>query len=288
MSIYSATDSSYAFYPPEPGKPNPNEPCGPSPRSRVAQAAQKGKTCSYYALQILRNENRIGKCPSESQMRKRQIEMTISKHRKAITTIDETWKYPIAFAKELTEALSNRCTRSDAQEFLSGPAQTIAPEYRQMCCATLQSFCEQEKYDDFFTYTNETYLKAKMVAHEELFRELWIPKKTIESSIPKILDKTWDELGMTEKEWHEGNIAFLSSYAAYGCKLSPWHPEQPIETLIEQLHLHGPHLINGKFGQVYYEDAPFELAQKIEERSIFGWKPSAKRRMKILPPFMRL
>jgi hypothetical protein len=63
-----------------------------------------------------------------------------------------------------------------------------------------------------------------------------------------------------------------------GAKKSTWHPEQPIDNLMEQLKLHGPLLAAGKFGQLFYEDPSFETNDKIEGRPIFGWKPNAKRR----------
>lgn len=41
-------------------------------------------------------------------------------------------------------------------------------------------------------------------------------------------------------------------YQAYGCKRSTWHPKQPIEMLMEQLELNGPHLVAGLFGKHCY------------------------------------
>lgn len=87
--------SSIVFCPPLPGKPDPNQTFDPSSgeiRSRVKQSAQKGNSCGYNALQLLRDERRIGKFPSASQIEERKIEKAHSLHRKRKIKIDAELK----------------------------------------------------------------------------------------------------------------------------------------------------------------------------------------------------
>lgn len=76
MSIIS---NDFVFTPPFPGKPNPNEPYSQD-RSRVVYNGQKGQTCFYYACQLLRDNRRIGKHPTEEFQEERRIEKVFSEH----------------------------------------------------------------------------------------------------------------------------------------------------------------------------------------------------------------
>lgn len=280
MAIPSKVENSFFCIPP-PGKPDPTKPWDPSSkeeRPRVIQKEQKGETCTYYALQILRNEKRIGKHPLDSQIEAREIEGKISSHRKDISKIDETLRAQRVFADQLTEALSGRCTREDAEQFLKKQSARLDPAHRDRAKAYLESFCKQQIHNDFSTYANALYSQARNALEDLFFKAFNISDREIQQSIPKILQKSWQELNPSEKEWHRANMVFMTSNKLYGCKPSPWHPEQPFETLIEQLKSHGPHVLTGKFGQMYYEEKPFRLEQTIEGRPVFGWKPTFKRK----------
>ncbi|HSW85900.1 MAG TPA: hypothetical protein VLG49_00210 [Rhabdochlamydiaceae bacterium] len=282
MAAVSKVDSKCVFCAPLPGKPDPNKPWDPSSketRPRVVQPGQKGDASWHYALQILRDEHRIGKHPTESQMKERDIEIKISNYRKIIKKIYETFQVRIEFAQEVF-GNSGSCTKKKAREFsiVLANAPELDQKFKDICCATLKAFCEQEKYDDFSTYANEEFYQALMPVHEQLFKEFNVSSEEVQKGIPKGLNKTWEELSVTEKETQAQSVAFAVSYKAYNCKRSPWHPKQPIEALEKQLELHGRHLVLGKFGQLYYEaeDPPSELG-KIKGRPVFGWKPNAKR-----------
>ena len=279
MTSISSKQPSFTFCPPLPGKPNPNEVYDSSLggiRSRVVQLAQKGDTCGYYALQILRNERKIGKFPIDSQIEERKKEKRVSDHRKNMTKIDDTLKFRIDFSKQVTQALGGTCSRKDAQKFLDKYASSISIEHREKCQIALQDFCNQTEFDAFSTFSENHYRQAKIDADTQFIKE-FVDEEFIKTSVPKMFKKTWDQMSLSEKEAHVNNLTFLISFQMYGAKKSSWHPEQPIDSLIEQLKLHGPHLVRGTIGQFYYEDAPFELKEKREGKTIFGWKPNAKR-----------
>lgn len=62
----------------------------------------------------------------------------------------------------------------------------------------------------------------------------------------------------------------------YRAKRSPWHPNDSITNLIQQLKNNGPHLVTGDLGKTYYETDP-TLRGEILGRPVFGWAPNAAR-----------
>lgn len=278
--MHSTLDPSSVFCPPLPGKPNTKQAYDSSSgqiRGRIVQSAQKGETCGYYALQILRNEKKIGKHPLPSQIKERGIEQIISAHRKAVTHIYNTLYFRIIFSEKLSDSLSKACTIDKAREILSTFSQhTLEP--KEQCLAALQAFCSQNKYVDFPTFAKNTYEQALIDAHKQYFRVMNISLEIVQNTYPKLSNKNWKETSLIEKRSHMQALVFTDSYRKYGCKRSSWHPDQPIQKLIEQLHLHGPHLIVGKFGRLYYEDSPTELNMKLKNRSILGWRPPYNKR----------
>jgi hypothetical protein len=270
--------NSFVFCPPLPGKPDPHQPWDPSlkeKRPRVALAPQKGHICTYYAIKILRDEQVIGKYPSASQRRQREIEMKISRHRKVFTKVDGIWEFNVELAKLMTRTQSSY-TRRDARLFLEEGAKEL-PCYREECCTVLRSFCEQEKYDDFVTYTEEKRVDVLADIGKTLLGELGFSYEKLQQSIQKMSDKNRERMSVLEKLWLEENTVFIASYRALGLQHSSWHPLRPIEALIEQLRLRGPHLVSGTLGRPYYQDPPFELPARMEGRPVFGWKENAQR-----------
>lgn len=269
---------------PLPGKPNPNEAYDPSSgkkRSRVVQKQQKGDTCGYYALQILRDEKKIGKCCSDTHLLERKIETTISAHRKMMTHITTEIQSQLDFAKNVTSDFGFACIKVDAQAILNDQRDNMPIEKRDLFCAALKDFCEQTEFGDLLSFTEDRYLQARRNADNFLLKEFNIPEEFVALSyraIGKMTDRPWEELTLIEADRIKSGCAFLASAQKYGARKSSWHPAQSIQKLIEQLQLHGPHLIKGNVGRAYYEDDPFELRQKIQGRSVFGWKPGAKRR----------
>ena len=271
-------NSQFVFCPPPPGKPNPNEPPNPAKtRSRVVQAPQKGHTCLYYALQILRNEKRIGKCALESQTEEREREKALSAHRKQISKIDETSQPLIAFAKETEDFFGQKCNRSLAQDLLNRRAVATQDEHLQRCAEALKAFCAQDACDDFVAYTENERFRASHAVHKQFFKERKASLKSLIKGIcEKALNKNWKELNILEKSCLADYLIYSYSMQTYGLKKSAWHPELPIEDLIKHLHLYGPHVMRGRFGQAYYEDDPEEFKQ-IEARTVFRWPSAAEK-----------
>jgi hypothetical protein len=277
--MVSVVSSKSVFRFPEPGKPDPHwDPTSNMPRRRVVDHGQKASTCSYYAMQLLRNNRRIGKHPPEHLNEQRKMEEALSQNRKQMTKTDHDLLWRISFACQLTRSLSNSCTREKAQAILKDPS-SIGKEHQAKCCAALKEFCEQDKYDEFVVFAKETYFRALMEVEGKLLRGTFkLTRDDIANSVPEKVGKVWAKMTTEEKHGHVRDLVFHHSYRAYGCKESPWHPELPLEMLIKEIELFGPHLIQGYFGQCYYQDDPKPLKDKIEGRTVFAWKPDSKRK----------
>lgn len=262
---------------PAPGKPNPREPYSLN-RSRVKQKKQEGPACVYYALQILRNEQKIGKYPSLLQQDKRKDEKTFSTHRKQMTAIHSKYEIIFDFAKQLTKIFSGKCRRDDAKQYLYESEKRLSPRFREMFCEQLNAYCEQNQVDDFLTFTKENYSKDLIDIHTKTMIHHGISVKDLQETYERRPDKLWKNASIIEKENHAGQAIQILQCIAYDTQNSQWHPEQPIEKLIEQIRLCGPHYVTGYLGKLYYVDSPFPLKNKIEDRPVFGWKPNAQRK----------
>lgn len=281
--ILSNIHPNFVFCPPPPGKPNPHEPSSQGNRSRVRQNEQKGANCTFYALQILRNEKRIGKHPTHFQLKDRQYEKLFSEHRKQLTQIKITLQPWVDFSQELTTKLERSCTKEDAKGFLSYTINQMKPEYQEVARASLQAFCNQEIHSEFSIFAQAEFNQALFKANDQLNEQLSESMQTsnllkYKESYEKKYQKSWETSTLFEKVLYQDSLIFIVQRYFYRIQISPWHPEQPIECLIQEMQLHGPHLVRGHIGQLYYEEPPFQLNNCIEERPIFGWKSNAKRK----------
>ncbi len=282
MAANSIVFSHGVFCPPLPGKPGPYAADGAS-RLRIPQSVQKGETCIYYALQILRNERKIGKYSSrklpESRFIERLDEKAISKYRKSKTKADYKFGPLFSFEKAIkTELDSGSFSREQAACFLrdKDKIDNIVPKHRQKVCDALTSFCAQNVHHDFSTYLYDQQNQALEKANQQFFEhfDLFPRDCYAEEELGK---KPWKDLSQSELSGAVYQTVFYLMRSAYGCVQSSWHPEQGIEHLIEQLKAHGPHFMGGQIGRSYYEDAPSVLPQSIEGRPILYWKVNAKR-----------
>lgn len=269
----------FVFCPPPPGKPDPKLPFDPNSekaRERIAQSAQKGYTCVYYALNMIRR--RIGKFPCESQKQPRQLEILISERRKSETASSEKHQWKVDFAKQLAETIpSGIYNKNQAEQLIKNPGK-IPLLLQEKCCEVLQSFCKQGSTDNFLTFVQDKESQDYIRTNELFFKKINVnPEEMYNKRYKGMLNKSYENLTLTDKNWALNAIAHKICYVLYGLKISPWNPDQPIERLIEQLTLYGPHVVLGYIGQEYYQEKPFELAEKVAGKAIYGWKPNTPR-----------
>lgn len=262
--------SNYVFCCPPPGKPGPQG-------TRIERASQKFSDCGYRALQILRDDQKIGKNFTDAQREERQVEVIISNHKKSRHKIDSTLKEHVFFAESLTQQLRGMCSTID-REFafrLLGDMdnQEMPAEKNAIAKEALKSYCSQNGYNDFLKFTKDSYSLAMIKIHENLLTALGFQTDELNCNLPIC----WKDLTIFQKRCYLGAWATKKSALAYGCQQSSWNPGQPIESLVNTLKDHGPHMVTGKLGQAYYKKNPTLSKNKIEGRHLYFWPPNSEK-----------
>ncbi|MES2344857.1 MAG: hypothetical protein V4494_02825 [Chlamydiota bacterium] len=272
----SSVNLNYAFCAPEPGKPNPYEPKVPGQmRSRVVFKGQKGPTCGFYAMQILRNENKIGKYPSLAQEQESKIEKMLSCHRKEITAFDQKWKFTIDFAEGLSDNYSGK-EKMIAKQFLIN----VAKKGNKDNSVDLNTLIQLENfikspYEKFSDVVQIAKFEERQLIYNSLLTQVGVTFENIDEYARNFFERDWNELENNEKLVLLNNLVSKYAVEHYQLKASQRHPSDSVIKLIEQIQLHGSHLVKGFFGKINYEEKPFELDQKVEGRPGFGWKIGA-------------
>ena len=183
---------------PLPGKPDPQLPPSDKPRSRVKQSRQKGDTCWYYALQILRNEMKIGKNPLPHQLEKRKIEVMISNYRKSLTKICDELNFNIKIARQILSQTKKKCTIDVAKLIIKKISKEDAakPDSKNILKA-LSEFTSQKKFDDLEIYARNRYEESHLDIDVLFLKEISIPVKEVLDFFVKFFQR---ELSLTEKK----------------------------------------------------------------------------------------
>lgn len=265
-SFFYSNDN-YCFCPPPPGKPNFKNPQAKD-RSRVILQPQKENFCSYYALRILSNE-KIASNSSESDSFQK-FKKESSDYRRTLVQIRERFLFNCHFAEGIALKLDSQIvTRVMIEEFRESRINEINQVYRRQGQTAIEIFCAQDQCDDFVQFVNDVYYQAVVDAQEKFLLNAGFSQEDVKQCT-KTLDLKSSHLALD-------TIIFRLHYRNFGARKSAWHPNQPIEKLIRQLKLYGPHYVQGYFGQAYYKTPPAELPLKIEGRTIFGWDVEAQK-----------
>lgn len=254
FSVLTSSDSRILYHIP-PTKPDPALPCTPEnffTRKQVPRPEQKGPTCWYYALAILRP--RIGKLPSAEFREARRIEAAISTLRKKCSaqaeeksslyvffSVPELTCHEMlqlsesthslvfsrlhAFCKKHAKSLSNSCSKKTVKTFL---AELKQKEFRK-------------NIHDLLADVGISFQDIPMLCHA-----------------PKSCDI------------HKASMAILPLYLLR-MYVSLWRPEQDAFCLIRALNQCGPMIVQGALGRVYYKTKPFVLGE-IAGHSIQAFK----------------
>ncbi|MCE5318159.1 MAG: hypothetical protein LLG04_12470 [Parachlamydia sp.] len=253
------------FCPPPPGKPNPKQPYDPNkPRERVPQAAQKGATCWYYAMNFLRP--RCGKSSPNHPMR--AAEVKISAIRKMHTKLDEKFD----LQSQVVRTLARMCNVSN---FNKEQVQQLIDSIRApKCLELLQEFCAQKDVEDLFKFVQISYLKGRVGIIEPLVVALSGKNLQQWYTETKPYPKPWKDLDVREGLWFCDWMLRITLNIQLGFVGSTWHPGQSLNELFQELKKHGPLMFYGRHGQGFYLNPSFELTTAIAGRTIFGWKPN--------------
>ena len=277
---------------PPPGKPKPSESWpsldGQDPRSRIPQAPQKEGTCWYYAMNGIsrrcrtiiselstqvsellagqRDREAIG-FTSVSSSRDRDetpaTTGTLGVQQDAVKSAETRFLAGYLAEYRKTEKRISRyrkkITKADRElsmvkSALASSKPELAVRENPQMALIMKSFYKQNEYDDLLSFATERHLQKREDARAELLVEFHVRKGVA-----------------TDQDL----MLFIA--AQYGLLQSAWHPMHPITSLMEQLNLHGPHVVFGRFGSPFYKDKPIQLSEQLEGRPVFCWPPGAER-----------
>lgn len=281
-----AARKSFVFCPPPFGKPNPQQSLDPNfivPRKRVTQKAQKGETCWYYAMSLI--AQRIGKNPLPNQKEERKYELSVSSRRKAHTALDDLF-WLQSFAQKLaTNHGVKWVTKTMARNLLNknlGPCELRDTKVKWG--PFLEAFCQQKKYENLITYvvtlTNQACYEIDLKFLQESRVGITL-QEYYEHQLQPLLDKSWSQLTVFEMKKYTQVLATHFSFIVRGLNLSYWHPSQEIDALIQELWLHGPHLIQADLGKSFYSDGPTLLRERVQNMKVYAWPAGARRLEKL-------
>jgi hypothetical protein len=294
MSIIQSSASQILYALPS-GKPNSAIECTKEnvlSRPRVFQPAQKGPTCWYYALNMIRV--RIGKHPSEDYRADREIEIILSQRRKLITATRDEQSDDQAIVSQLIEDHSythlKLWTIEGAQKSLPRLKELSRikdPEAKAEAIkvlSVLKDFSQQDEISNLRDYINFSHAETLNKINQMFLTKLgktpesyFEEDQRIDSESWLAEMRRWEDVKGQEKRTLLENYIFRSSYEGYRLKVSKWHPEEGPERLVQVLKENGPMYAKGQVGFMYYETPP-KVVNKIASTSIFGWQKGAARK----------
>ncbi len=283
----SAVSNSYVCVLPI-GKPDPRQPRpeGKDTRRLAVQLPQKGNTCWYYGLKIIREQ--FGKAPHPSFSEERRLEQLASERRKGQTRLDLKYQDDLSVANQLAEdphyMAKKINTLMGARKYLpqfQALQQSPSPQVREessLLINLLTPFCRQNQWEDLHAYLREDYFIRRNENNSRFLEALkFSPSERYQADYPD--KKPWGLLTVLEKAPYLDSLAFRASYEmCYHLCEAKWHPSQPISELISSLESHGPHYMKGMHGKSFYIDEPKPMKEKIQGRTVFYWPKGSERK----------
>lgn len=121
------------------------------------------------------------------------------------------------------------------------------------------------------TNSQELILNEFINIHMSLLNELGFPVELIDELTNHIKNK--------HRKMHAiYHIACHYLAGTYHLKKTEWTPFMEVDSLIKELTLNGPLVVEGRFGMRCYDDKPSKNKELLKgQRLTFGWRPGAKR-----------
>ncbi len=276
-----AVEKKFVFCPPPLGKPDPSKTIDPNflqPRPRVNQKPQKGPTCTYYAMMSI--APRIGKKPLPFHEEERIAERLVSARRKCHLNLNYVYNLRY-FADKISTLLKVDKITKEVIRANFAIVLTIK-NVTGLDGKALNDFMESKLKIDFLEYVHALYYKASIQIESKFLTKIICPQileQYYVENFQQIFKKQWSEVQLYEEQSVLQALADEVSFKIRQLQASFWHPSQEIDQLISELWLHGPHMIGGYFGKVYYIDEPILLKDRIQNRKIYAWPVGAKRKV---------
>ncbi|MGK0183585.1 MAG: hypothetical protein ACI9YB_002902 [Halioglobus sp.] len=273
------------------GKPNPNEAYSEvDVRTRVLQAAQKGNTCWYYALNMIRE--RFGKDVPQEFQAQRDFESKASLRRKLQTRFSQKHESENQLARQLQEDphyerfnIKQKEQASiflaDMQRIIQGVDSEAAQRELKMVITLLTPFCSQGTHSTLDSFLQNKHMEDRNRWNTKFLLSTGMdPASFYEKMTPKysFYMKPWDEYSEVEKAPFLDNFSSLRSIEGYGLKESSWHPSREVDDLIEQIRESGPHKVSGKFGKMFYEEDAALQPRSCGSYNLYAWKKGSTRK----------
>lgn len=311
MAQILKTDSTTLIYSLAQGKPDTQFPLirdQVDNRPRVAQSPQKGPSCYYYAMNMLRE--RIG-ANSPDYAAERTIEKKCSDFRKECSTSFNA-ESDYDTVQQLVEKICEGTKLAQVKEKLHiilhcinniGKVDSKLEEEFFRVTPIFEEFCGQDRIVDILEFAKSKLLSTEIRTHMVFLNDMGIdPKALYQEDIKKeVCQRFAQELKDKSPEFIDGfieyslanqfpswethsaqypgiyNLFVIKAMAdAYGFQVASWSPLEPISALRECLKTNGPLFVGGAFGRNKYSvDAT--IMQEVGGRSIFGWKSTDRK-----------
>ncbi|MCE5318881.1 MAG: hypothetical protein LLG04_16155 [Parachlamydia sp.] len=260
------------------GKPDPTFPCESLERDlrrRVKQSAQGNSVCWLAALKLV--GPRIGKYPSKELLAKREIERTVSAFNKQFKFVRELLNLPGAVAQSPDfkdkQSIPNFI---HSLEILSSIQNGEIQRISRFLIEGLKMFQGQTAYTDLGQFLHAQFIQNSIENCKTFLKHFNIDSPTLYEEyfrVKTLPQPLWKDLKTQGRKNAMENQVFRIAFQNLGFVESPWKPSDPIEVLMKEIKTHGPLVVCGNLGQPYHREPAFQLSQKLNGRSVWGWKP---------------
>ncbi len=219
------------------GKPDPHAPRGlVETRPHVAQSNQKGLTCWYYALKILRQQ--YGHDPHPSLLPQREIEQRISQYRKELTATSNQ------LYKEQSYLEGFRMFQQMTAHFIQLPARE--------CLEQMGSGQERDLLYEIVKEAKDVPLESWLYVRCAQRLAALYKKFCTEFHID--IPHAWEQLDLRHQICYLAHaMIHHTAKKLYGLRIAAWHPTRPVDTLIQELNTRKWMMVSGLFGSGFYE-----------------------------------
>lgn len=158
------------------------------------------------------------------------------------------------------------------------PKKKLADPFKPELKNLLQNFINQNEFADLQIFVNEVTLKRNIENCETTLVKLnFNPALELE----KFLQKEKHKLKNADaKLLAYETILHAKFYKLNHLIVSPWHPDDGIQALIDNLRQYGACYVTEDFGLPYYHEPPHQLQEQFGKRPIFGWNKNQYHELK--------
>ena len=153
--------------------------------------------------------------------------------------------------------------------------QKFSDEFKSVNVDLLKYFYRRGDKGKLLEYIEDWYYESLSALHARTFAFFDITEKDLETLSLKDRGQPLKTLKLYERAILNQRVLLDIYKKAYVLENSSWNPSQPIQKLIEQLKIHGPHYVTAQFG-VSPKGKATPTDQIIEDRPVLQWNGCEK------------